>query len=68
MIVSVLESLRQQLSSFTLSSVIDEVKRWYDHGRSCFADLLAELDLPPPERSILDGVLPSTAEPSRSTW
>ena len=66
-IQSVLESLRVQLATFTLSSVIDEVRRWCDRGRSCFADLLAELSLPPPEHSILDGVLPSTAEPSGST-
>ena len=44
-----------------------EVKRWFDHGRSCFADLRTELDLPPPQRSILDAVLPSTTEPSGST-
>ena len=59
-IQSVLESLRVYLATFTLSSVIDEVRRWSDQGRSCFADLLAELSLPPPERSVLDGVLPST--------
>ena len=66
-IQSVLESLRVQLATFTLSSVIDEVTRWCDCGRSCFADLLADLSLPPPEHSILDGVLPSTAELSGST-
>jgi len=36
-IVSVLESLRQHLSTFTLSSVIIEVRRWSQTGRSCFA-------------------------------
>ena len=36
-IVSVLESLRQHLSSFTLSSVIQEIRRWSETGRSCFA-------------------------------
>ena len=66
-IESVLESLRVQLATFTLSSVIDEIFRWCDRGQSCFDDLLAELSLPPPEHSILDGVLPSTAEPSGST-
>lgn len=57
---SVLESLRVYLATFTLASVIDEVGRWADQGRSCFADLLATLSLPPPERSLLDAVLPST--------
>jgi hypothetical protein len=28
--VSVLESLRQHLSTFTLSTVIAEVRRWYE--------------------------------------
>jgi hypothetical protein len=36
-IVSVLKSLRQHLSSFTLSSVIEETRRWAESGRSCFA-------------------------------
>ena len=36
-IVSVLESLRQHLSTFTLSSVIEEIRRWFETGRSCFA-------------------------------
>jgi hypothetical protein len=66
-IQSVLESLSLHLATFTLSSVIDEVKRWFDHGRSCFTDLLVKLDLPPPEQSILDAVLPSTAATSGST-
>ncbi|MGD0383436.1 MAG: hypothetical protein ABSA77_07950 [Thermoguttaceae bacterium] len=38
-IVSVLESLRQHLSTFTLSSVIKEIRRWCETGRSCFAFL-----------------------------
>ena len=50
-----------------LSSVIDEIRGWCDRGRSCFADLLAELSLPPPGHSILDRVLPSTAKPSGAT-
>ena len=57
-VVSVLESLRQQLSTFTLSSVIDEILRWSDAGRSCFARLLTKLQLPPPTSSLLDYVLP----------
>ena len=36
-IVSVLESLRQHLSTFTLSSVIEEIRHWSETGRSCFA-------------------------------
>jgi hypothetical protein len=66
-IESVLESLRVHLATFTLSSVIDEIKRWCDCGQSCFEELLAELSLPPPELSILDGVLPSTAASHGST-
>src|SRR5271166_3226986 len=44
-IVSVLESLRQYLSAFTLSNVIEEVGHWLQAGRSCFARLAAKLRL-----------------------
>ena len=57
-VLSVLESLRQHLSAFTLSSVIDEILRWSDAGKSCFARLLASLPIPPPTKSLLDLVLP----------
>jgi uncharacterized coiled-coil protein SlyX len=36
-IVSVLESLRVNLEQFTLSSVLEEVRRWMDEGISLFA-------------------------------
>ena len=45
MIVSVLESLRQHLSTFTLSSAIEEVRHWFEAGRSCFARLAEKLGL-----------------------
>jgi hypothetical protein len=63
-IVSVLESLRQHLSSFTLSNVIVEIRRWSDTGRSCFARLAEKLGLIGPgfpadcRPSLLDRVLP----------
>ena len=58
-VVSVLESLRGHLSTFTLSSVIDEILRWSETGKSCFARLLASLPIPPPTKSLLDLVLPA---------
>ncbi|MEE8243909.1 MAG: transposase [Pseudomonadales bacterium] len=58
-VVSVLESLRGHLSTFTLSSVIDEILRWSETGKSCFARLLASLPIPPPTKSLLDHVLPA---------
>lgn len=58
-VVSVLESLRPYLATFTLSSVIDEILRWSETGQSCFAKLLAELQLPPPSTSLLDYLLPN---------
>lgn len=58
-IVSVLESLRVHLATFTLSSVIDEVRQWCDVGQSCFARLLKKLNLPPPSESVLDLLLPA---------
>jgi hypothetical protein len=62
-IVSVLESLRQYLSAFTLSSVIAEVGHWLETGWSCFARLAKKLGLidgqPRAGRSpLLDSLLP----------
>jgi len=57
--VSVLESLRQQLSTFTLSTVIAEVGRWYETGESCFARLLKKCKLSPPLESPLDLLFPA---------
>jgi hypothetical protein len=59
---SVLESLRQYLASFTLSSVVEEVARWATNGRSCFAELLEKLNLSSPDKSILDILLPVPAD------
>jgi transposase len=57
-VTSVLESLRLYLPTFTLSTVLDELKRWWTTGRSCFAELLAKLGHKPPEKSVLDQLLP----------
>jgi hypothetical protein len=62
-IVSVLESLRQYLPAFTLSSVIGEIGHWLEAGRSCFARLAQKLGLidgqPHADRpSLLDSLLP----------
>lgn len=63
-LVSVLESLRLYLPTFTLVGVINEINRWWQAGQSCFSELLHKLQLPPPTPStpatpsILDKVLP----------
>lgn len=57
-LTSVLESLRLYLSTFTLASVLTEIERWRAVGQSCFAELLAQLDLPRPPASLLDRLLP----------
>jgi hypothetical protein len=57
-VTSVLESLRLYLSTFTLSSVIAEIQRWVEKGRSCFTELLKKLKLPVTQQSVLDRVLP----------
>jgi transposase len=57
-LTSVLQSLRLYLPTFTLSSVLAELKRWWATGRSCFAELLEKLALAPPEQSVIDQVLP----------
>jgi hypothetical protein len=57
-IVSVLESLRNHLSSFTLTTVINEIKRWCQTGQSCFAELAGKLGLSTTLPSVLDRVIP----------
>jgi transposase len=57
-IVSVLESLRLYLPTFTLASVIAEINRWWQTGQSCFTKLLKKLKLPPPIESNLDKLIP----------
>jgi transposase len=66
-IVSVLESLRLYLTTFTLASAIAEIQYWLQTGQSCFSRLLhkLKLKLPPPPSSanrettsLLDKVLP----------
>lgn len=58
-LVSVLESLRQHLATYTLSSVIDEILHWSHVGRSCFTQLLEKLNLKPPNESVIDRLLPN---------
>lgn len=58
-IVSVLESLRLYLPTFTLKGVIQEIERWWQAGQSCFTRLLKKMKLPRPTESILDKVLPA---------
>jgi hypothetical protein len=57
-IVSVLESLRVYLPTFTLASVTVEIHLWCETGRSCFTRLLQKLKLPTPTASVLDKLLP----------
>lgn len=57
-LTSVLESLHLYLPTFTLASVLDEIKRWSEVGRSCFAELLEKLNIPPSKQSVLDQAIP----------
>jgi transposase len=58
-IVSVLESLRLYLPTFTLNGVIEEIKRWRQAGQSCFTRLLQKMGLATPTESILENLLPA---------
>src|SRR5216684_4831698 len=58
-IVSVLESLRLYLATFTLTSVIEEINGWWQAGQSCFTKLLKKMKLKPSAESILDQVMPA---------
>jgi hypothetical protein len=57
-LTSVLQSLRLYLPTFTLSSVLEELKRWWATGESCFARLAKKLKLTPPEHSVAHQILP----------
>jgi transposase len=57
-IVSVLESLRLYLPHFTLTSVLEEIERWWQTGQSCFTTLLKKMKLPPRAATLLDKALP----------
>jgi len=57
-IVSVLESLRLYLPTFTLTSVLEEIERWWWAGQSCFTKLLKKMKLQPRDQTILDKVMP----------
>lgn len=57
-LTSVLESLRLYLPTYTLSSVLAEVQRWQEAGKSCFRKLLEKLQLSLPEESVLDHLYP----------
>jgi hypothetical protein len=61
-LTSILESLRLYLPTFTLASVIAEIGRWVEKGRSCFTDLLEKLQLAVPEHSVLNRVLPHPSD------
>ena len=67
-VTSVLRTLGKQLSKFTLESVIAEVQRWADRGRSCFTDQAkaAGLSRSPPDakqRSLLDRIILDVDQP-----
>jgi transposase len=57
-LTSVLESLRVYLPTFTLTSVMAELQRWWATGRSCFAELIEKLKLTPRKGTVLDQIVP----------
>jgi len=59
-LVSVLESLRLHLPAFHLGSVQTEITDWLQRGESLFDRLLRTSGLAPPEKSILDKIVPTT--------
>jgi transposase len=57
-LVSVLESLRLYLPTFTLTSVVAEIHRWCQEGQSCFTKLLKKMNLQVRAQTILDKAMP----------
>jgi transposase len=60
-VTSVLESLRLYLTPFTLGTVLEELKRWWATGQSCFEKLLNkhQLKARQSEAPIIDQLFPS---------
>jgi hypothetical protein len=68
-ISSVFRTLGKQLSEFTLASVLEEIQRWAERGRSCFTDQAkaAGLNRAPPDaqqRSLLDRIILDVDNPA----
>jgi transposase len=59
---SVLESLRLYLVEYTLRTVIEEIHRWREAGRSCFRELLDKSGIPLPNQSVLDRLIPQPSQ------
>ena len=57
-LTSVLESLRLYLPTFTLTTVLEEMQRWWIAGRSCFQKLQKKLKLVGPEKPVIDQLFP----------
>jgi transposase len=62
-LTSVLESLRLYLKTFTLATVLAELKRWWAAGQSCFTKLLKKLKLALPDKPVIDRVLAKPSAP-----
>ena len=60
-VITVLESLRLYLPTYTLGSVVAELARWWTTGQSCFERLLKQLKLPAPPTAqpVIDRIFPS---------
>jgi transposase len=58
-LMSVLESLKLHLPTFTLSSVLDEIQSW-TAGESLFSRMLTSSGLDPPIQSRLDRLIPTS--------
>jgi transposase len=57
-LTSVLDSLRLYLKTFTLTSVLAELQRWWAIGHSCFTTLLHKLKLRVPAQPIINQLIP----------
>ena len=60
-LVSVLESLRANLATFTLASVLEEVGRWMNEGVSLFARQWQAIQGSPDSSDSEAAVLPNTS-------
>jgi transposase len=60
-VTSVLESLRLYLPTFTLQSVLEELRRWWASGQSCFEKLQKKLKLKTgsSDKPIIEQLFPS---------
>ena len=62
-VLSVFESIRTQVPTYTLQGVLNEISSWKTLGESCFTRLMKAAGLTPNDESVLDKLFPNKGKP-----